>query len=83
MADLSHFDPNAASNPNNNVFGLPFTEDEDRLVIQPVPWEVTVSNTAGTARAAHHIFKASMHVDLFDPDHKEAWKHGFFYASPR
>ena len=82
MADLSHFDPNAASNPNNNVFGLPFTEDEARLVIQPVPWEVTVSNTAGTARAADHIFKASMQVDLFDPDTKDAWKQGLFMRSP-
>jgi agmatinase len=82
MADLSHFDPNAASNPNNNVFGLPFTEDEARLVIQPVPWEVTVSNTAGTARAADHIFKASMQVDLFDPDTKDAWKQGLYMRSP-
>lgn len=82
MADLSHFDPNAASNPNNNVFGLPFTEEEARLVILPVPWEVTVSNTAGTARAADHIFKASMQVDLFDPDTKDAWKQGLFMRPP-
>lgn len=82
MNDLSQFDPNAASNPNNNVFGLPFTEDEARLVIQPVPWEVTVSNTAGTARAADHIFKASMQVDLFDPDTKDAWKQGLYMRSP-
>lgn len=82
MNDLSQFDPNAASNPNNNVFGLPFTEDEARLVIQPVPWEVTVSNTAGTARAADHIFKASMQVDLFDPDTKDAWKQGLYMRPP-
>jgi agmatinase len=82
MTDLSHFDPNAASNPNNNIFGLPFTEEDARLVILPVPWEVTVSYNAGTARAADHIFKASMHVDLFDPDYKEAWKQGFFMRHP-
>lgn len=82
MTDLSHFDPNAASNPNNNIFGLPFTEEDARLVILPVPWEVTVSYNAGTARAADHIFKASMHVDLFDPDAKEAWKQGFFMRFP-
>mgnify|MGYP003575439464 FL=1 len=82
MNDLSHFDPNAASNPNNNVFGLPFTEDEARLVILPVPWEVTVSNTAGTARAADHIFKASMQVDLFDPDTRDAWKQGLYMRPP-
>jgi agmatinase len=82
MTDLSHFDPNAASNPNNNIFGLPFTEEDARLVILPVPWEVTVSYNAGTARAADHIFKASMQVDLFDPDSGEAWKQGFFMRPP-
>jgi agmatinase len=82
MTDLSLFDPNAASNPNNNIFGLPFSEEDARLVILPVPWEVTVSYNAGTARAADHIFKASMHVDLFDPDAKESWKQGFFMRLP-
>jgi agmatinase len=82
MTDLSQFDPNAASNPNNNIFGLPFTEEDARLVILPVPWEVTVSYNAGTARAADHIFKASMHVDLFDPDTKEMWRQGFFMRAP-
>ncbi len=82
MTDLSQFDPNAASNPNNNIFGLPFTEEDARLVILPVPWEVTVSYNAGTARAADHIFKASMHVDLFDPETKDSWKQGFFMRPP-
>jgi agmatinase len=82
MTDLSHFDPNGASNPNNNIFGLPTNEDDARLVILPVPWEVTVSYNAGTARAADHIFKASMQVDLFDADCREAWKQGFYMRSP-
>jgi hypothetical protein len=43
MTDLSKFDPNSVSNPHNNIFGLPFTEEEAKLVILPVPWEVTVS----------------------------------------
>ena len=82
MADLSQFDPNSAGNPNNNIFGLPFSEEEARLVILPVPWEVTVSYNAGTARAPDHIFKASLQVDLFDPDVKDAWKEGFFMRQP-
>jgi agmatinase len=57
MTDLSQFDYNCAGNPNNNIFGLPFTEEEARVVILPVPWEVTVSCTTGTARAHEHIFK--------------------------
>ena len=78
MADLSQFDPNSAGNPNNNIFGLPFSEDEARVVILPVPWEVTVSFGSGTARAAEQIMKASLQVDLFDPDVPDGWKEGFF-----
>ncbi len=78
MTDLSQFDPNTVGNPNNNIFGLPFQEEEARLVILPVPWEVTVSYNAGTARAPEHIFKASLQVDLFDPEIKDAWKQGYF-----
>jgi agmatinase len=78
MADLSNFDPNSVGNPNNNIFGLPFSEEDSRLVIIPIPWEVTVSYNAGTARAPEHIFIASLQVDLFDPDYKDAWKQGFF-----
>jgi len=78
MADLSKFDVNNAANPNNNIFGLPFTEEESRLVILPVPWEVTVSYGAGTARAAEHIFRASLQVDLLDAEVPDGWKHGFY-----
>jgi agmatinase len=78
MADLSQFDPNSAGNPNNNIFGLPFSEDEARVVILPVPWEVTVSFGSGTARAAEQIMTASLQVDLFDPDVSDGWKEGFF-----
>jgi agmatinase len=78
MPDLSNFDPNSVGNPNNNVFGLPFSEEEARLIILPIPWEVTVSYNAGTARAPEHIFNSSLQVDLFDPDVKDGWKQGFY-----
>ena len=81
MTDLSQFDPNSVGNPNNNIFGLPFTEQESRLVILPIPWEVTVSYNAGTARAPEHVFKASLQVDLFDPEYKDEWKQGYFMRS--
>ena len=82
MTDLSLFDPNSVGNPNNNIFGLPFNEEESRLVILPIPWEVTVSYSAGTARAPEHIFNASLQVDLFDPELKDAWKEGFYMRMP-
>lgn len=78
MTDLSGFNPNAVANPNNNIFGLPFTEAESKVIILPVPWEVTVSYGAGTARAAEHVFKSSMQVDVLDTDGNAGWKQGFF-----
>ncbi len=78
MNDLTGFNPNAVANPNNNIFGLPFTEEESKVIILPVPWEVTVSYGAGTARAAEHVFKSSMQVDLMDMDGNAGWKQGFF-----
>jgi agmatinase len=82
MTDLSQFDPNSVGNPNNNIFGLPFTEDDAALVIMPIPWEVTVSYRGGTARAPEHIFNASLQIDLFDPDVPNGWKQGFFMRTP-
>ena len=78
MIDFKDFDPNAASNPSNNIYGFPTTEEDARLVILPVPWEVTVSYNAGTARASEHIQKASMQVDIFDLDYPDTWKKGFY-----
>jgi agmatinase len=78
MIDLSGFDVNSVSNPNNNIFGLPFSEEDARLIILPVPWEVTVSFGSGTARSAEQIFKASLQVDLFDRDNPGSWREGFY-----
>ena len=78
MVDLSGFDVNSVGNPNNNIFGLPFEEKNARLIILPVPWEVTVSFGSGTARSAEQVFKASLQVDLFDRDIPDSWKEGFY-----
>ena len=78
MSQLSNFDPNEVGNPNNNIFGLPFSEAESALVLLPVPWEVTVSYGAGTSRAAERILKACIQVDLLDTDVPDGWKKGFY-----
>jgi agmatinase len=82
MTDLSFFDANGPSNPQNNIFGLPFKEEESRLIILPIPWEVTVSYGEGTARAAEHVFHASMQVDLFDAETGDAWRQGIYMRQP-
>ena len=77
MADLSQFDPNSVGLKTNNIFGLPFSQDDAALVLLPVPWEVTVSYRPGTARGPEAIFDASMQIDLYDPDVTDGWKQGF------
>ncbi len=76
--DLSNFDPNSVGLKNNNIFGLPFSQDDAALVLLPVPWEVTVSYRPGTARGPEHIFESSLQIDLYDPDVPDGWKAGFY-----
>lgn len=73
---INSFDPNGLGDANNNIYGLPFTTEEAEVVIVPVPWEVTVSYSAGTALGPQAIFNASFQVDLFDPKINDAWKIG-------
>ncbi len=76
LEKINNFDPNGLGDENNNIYGLPFTADEAEIVIIPVPWEVTVSYSAGTALGPQAIYNASFQVDLFDPKIKDAWKIG-------
>jgi len=73
---IAAFNPNDIGNADNNIYGLPFTPEEASLVIIPVPWEVTVSYSAGTANGPEAVYEASYQVDLYDPNVKDAWKMG-------
>lgn len=77
MSVPASFDPNSVGLKSNNIFGLPFTEEQAQLVLLPVPWEVTVSYRTGTAKGPEHIFNAAMQVDLYDPDVPGGWEKGF------
>jgi agmatinase len=70
------FDPNGLAADNGNIYGLPFGVEDAALVIVPVPWEVTVSYSNGTANGPKAVFEASKQVDLYDPYVKDAWKLG-------
>jgi agmatinase len=74
---IRQFDPSGVAT-GKNLYGLPFNEDESEVIVLPVPWEVTVSYRAGTARAPRAILEASAQVDLFDADVPDAWKRGIF-----
>jgi agmatinase len=78
MTDLSQFDPNSVGLKSNNIFGLPFKQEDAALVLLPVPWEVTISYRDGTSRGPENIYDASMQIDLYDPDVVDGWKKGFY-----
>src|SRR6185436_4172082 len=73
---LKDFDPNDLATNTDNIYGLPFTVEDASLVILPVPWEVTVSYSSGTADGPEAVFNASFQVDLYDPFVKNAWRLG-------
>lgn len=76
--DLSNFDPNSVGIKSNNIFGLPFSIEDSKLVLIPVPWEVTVSYRNGTAKGPENIFKESLQIDLYDADAPNTWENGYF-----
>jgi agmatinase len=63
---MKNFDPNAAALENSGIFGLPFTQEEAKLVLLPIPWEVTTSYGGGTSQGPAAILRASKQIDLFD-----------------
>jgi agmatinase len=79
QSKIEQFDPNGVGLKNGNFIGLPFDESESSIVLMPVPWDVTVSYTDGTATAADNILEASSQLDLHDSDVPDAWKYGIFY----
>ena len=73
---IEQFDPSGVGNISGGLFGLPFTINEAEVVLIPVPWEVTVSYNAGTAKGPEAIKEASYQLDLFDPNIENAWQLG-------
>jgi agmatinase len=68
------FNPNEIGRPNGNYFGMPYKTGEGEIEIISVPWDATTSYKSGTSKAPKAIIDASLQVDLFDPDVKNAWE---------
>src|SRR5690606_36195465 len=62
-----------------SFLGLPFTPENAQMVIIPVPWDVTVSYSEGTAQGPQAVLDASTQIDLFVKDIPEAWKLGIAF----
>lgn len=65
---LINFDPDAAAPEGGGIYGLPFTPEESKVVIVPVPYEATTSYGGGTSRGPEAVLEASRQVDLFDQE---------------
>ena len=76
LEKIKNFEPNGVGELNNQLFGLPFTTEESDVVVIPVPWEVTVSFSDGTANGPQAILEASPQLDLYDPELENAWQYG-------
>ncbi|MFA8342844.1 MAG: agmatinase family protein [Rhodothermaceae bacterium] len=72
----SDFNPNDIGVPNGNYFGFPYSPDESKVLILPVPWDVTTSYGAGTSNGPKAILDASVQLDFYDFDVENAWKIG-------
>ncbi|HEX7154180.1 MAG TPA: agmatinase family protein [Thermoanaerobaculia bacterium] len=59
------FDPDAPAT-GDGIYGLPFTPDEAKVVIVPVPYEATTSYGGGTSGGPSAVLEASKQVDLYD-----------------
>ncbi len=70
------FNPNSVAVENGNIFGFPYSLEDAKVVIIPIPWDVTTSYCAGTAKGPKAILEASLQLDFFDPYLKDAWKYG-------
>src|SRR3954466_2193488 len=73
--DTTAFDINGPG-LEGKLFGLPYTPENAKVVIVPVPWETTVTYKAGTANGPAALLKASRQVDFFMRDIPEAWQLG-------
>ncbi len=70
-------DPSQTAYYKLGIFGLPTQRATSRLVLLPVPWEVTTSYGNGTSRGPEAILKASPQIDLFDLRWGKAYEQGY------
>jgi agmatinase len=74
-----NFDPNGVGLKNGNFIGLPFEFENSKIVLFPVPWDVTVSYSAGTSLGPQNILNESVQLDLHDIDVENAWRSGIYF----
>ncbi len=76
--ETKKFDPTTTISSEFGIFGIPLTEAESKLVLLPVPWEVTTSYGRGASNGPRIIREASSQIDLFDFETKNTYEAGYF-----
>jgi agmatinase len=66
--DPSTFDPDGPAPAESGIYGLPFSVEDSKVIIVPVPFEATTSYGGGTSKGPAAVFEASKQVDLFDQE---------------
>jgi agmatinase len=58
------------------MYGLPFTPEQSRVVVVPVPFEATTSYGGGTSSGPEAVLEASRQVDLYDHETGKPYEAG-------
>lgn len=77
-SEIKKFDPTTTISSDFGIFGIPLSEEDCRLVLLPVPWEVTTSYGQGASNGPRIIRQASEQIDLFDFETGNAFEAGYF-----
>lgn len=72
-----NFDPSGTGSYHSGLFGIPTDEKSARIVVIPVPWEVTTSYGGGTAKGPQAVLEASPQIDLFDLELGKSFEKGY------
>lgn len=71
------FDATTTISAEYGIFGIPLSEADSRVILLPVPWEVTTSYGAGASFGPALIRQASEQIDLFDLELGKAYEQGY------
>ncbi len=75
---MIQFDPSTTMSADFGIFGIPATEADSKIILLPVPWEVTTSYGSGASFGPIVLRQASEQIDLFDLDTHKAYEEGYF-----
>jgi len=71
------FDATTTISADFGIFGIPLTEEQSKVILLPVPWEVTTSYGSGASWGPTLVREASAQIDLFDLELGKAYEQGY------